>query len=185
MPRESFWGNLPAGLGRRGYADGKSRQGPEQCSASELDCSRVGTSSTYLAEVRAPVRQECRDAQDAKRDIPVPLSPSLVTTGFCAPAALRPPRASALRAYTHGSHNGLTAGRTRLHMPSAGYRTSFLRHSGHTPAPYAYRRLRAFASLSMARSGRATSCSSTTCSFDPFSRSSSWSTARGKSFTST
>jgi hypothetical protein len=29
-----------------------------------------------------------------------------------------------------------------------------LRHSGHTPALYAYRRLRAFASLSMARSDR-------------------------------
>ncbi|MET0005512.1 MAG: hypothetical protein ABW087_18045 [Candidatus Thiodiazotropha sp.] len=26
--------------------------------------------------------QECRDAQDAKRDIPVPLSPSLVTTAY-------------------------------------------------------------------------------------------------------
>ena len=35
---------------------------------------------------------ECRDAQDAKRDIPVPLSPSLVTTAYCAPAALRPCR---------------------------------------------------------------------------------------------
>ena len=28
---------------------------------------------------------ECRDAQDAKRDIQVPLSPSLVTTADCAP----------------------------------------------------------------------------------------------------
>ncbi|MCG8023820.1 MAG: hypothetical protein JAZ02_07540 [Candidatus Thiodiazotropha endolucinida] len=26
--------------------------------------------------------QECRDARDAKRDIPVPLSPSLVTTAY-------------------------------------------------------------------------------------------------------
>ena len=40
----------------------------------------------------------------------------------------------------------------RLHMPSAGYRTASFRHYGHTPAPYAYRRLRAFATLSMARS---------------------------------
>ena len=31
----------------------------------------------------------CRDAQDAKRDIQVPHSLSLVTTAYCAPAALR------------------------------------------------------------------------------------------------
>ena len=32
---------------------------------------------------------ECRDAQDAKRDIQVSLSPSLITTAYYAPAALR------------------------------------------------------------------------------------------------
>jgi hypothetical protein len=34
----------------------------------------------------------CRDAQDAKRDIQAPHSPSLVTTAYCAPAALGPCR---------------------------------------------------------------------------------------------
>jgi hypothetical protein len=43
-----------------------------------------------VREGPGPIGQVCRDAQDAKRDIPVPLSPSLVTTGFYAPAALRP-----------------------------------------------------------------------------------------------
>ena len=37
-------------------------------------------------------KSECRDAQDAKRDIQVALSPSLVTTAYYAPAALRPCR---------------------------------------------------------------------------------------------
>ncbi len=74
-----------------------------------------GHSGTTLEPVDDPDKV-CRDAQDAKRDIPVPLSPSLVTTAYCAPAALRPCR-------------------IRLHMPFAGYRTSFFRHSGHTPAP--------------------------------------------------
>jgi hypothetical protein len=34
--------------------------------------------------------QECRDAQDAKRDIPVTLSPSLVTTAFYEAAFVNP-----------------------------------------------------------------------------------------------
>ena len=45
-----------------------------------------------LEYVRDALDPECRDAQDAKRDIPVPLLPSLVTTAYCAPAALRPCR---------------------------------------------------------------------------------------------
>ena len=53
-----------------------------------------------------------------------------------------------------GVHIWLTAFRMRLHVAFAGFGTSrSLRHFAHTPAPYAYRRLRAFASLSMARSG--------------------------------
>ncbi len=102
--------------------------------------------------------QVCRDAQDAKRDIQVAVSPSLVTTAYCAPAALRPCRfatpSHARRWLRSTPANGLTACRMRLHTPSAG-----LGPLG--PAPlrpyaraYAYRGLRAFASLSMARSER-------------------------------
>jgi len=100
--------------------------------------------------------QACRDAQDAKRDIQVAVSPSLVTTAYYAPAALRPCR------FATPSHarcrlrstpaNGLTACRMRLHMPFAG-----LGPVGPNPLrPYAradaFRGLRALASLSMARS---------------------------------
>jgi transcriptional regulator with XRE-family HTH domain len=35
---------------------------------------------------------ECRDARDAKRDVPVALSPSLTATAYYAAAALRPCR---------------------------------------------------------------------------------------------
>ena len=45
----------------------------------------------------------------------------------------------------HSAHNDWTACRMRLHMTYAGYGTSFLRHSGHTPAPYASRGLPASA----------------------------------------
>ena len=87
--------------------------------------------------------QECRDAQDAKRDITV--SPSLVTTAYYAPAALRPCRfatPSQARCWLRRTpENGWTACRMRLHMPFAD----------------ASRGLRALASLSMARSaGRST-----------------------------
>ena len=102
---------------------------------------------------------ECRDAQDAKRDIPVPLSPSLVTTAYCAPAALRPCRfatpSQARRWLRSTPSNGWTACRMRLHMVSAGYgtcgpfATPTIRTRLRLPAG-----LRAFASLSMARSGR-------------------------------
>ncbi len=113
----------------------------------------------WAVGVRAtPTAQVCRDAQDAKRDIQVAVSPSLVTTAYCAPAALRPCRfatpSHARRWLRSTPANGLTACRMRLHTPSAG-----LGPLG--PAPlrpyaraYAYRGLRAFASLSMARSAR-------------------------------
>lgn len=101
--------------------------------------------------------QVCRDAQDAKRDIQVAVSPSLVTTAYYAPAALRPCR------FATPSHarcrlrstpaNGLTACRMRLPMPFAGSGPI-----GPKPLrPYAradaFRGLRALASLSMGRSG--------------------------------
>ncbi|MEW8551124.1 MAG: response regulator [Candidatus Thiodiazotropha endolucinida] len=41
----------------------------------------VVTGIDIVKQVRKS-KQECRDAQDAKRDIPVPLSPSLVTTAY-------------------------------------------------------------------------------------------------------
>ena len=88
--------------------------------------------------------QECRDARDAKRDIQVPLSPSPVTTSSFSRG--RPAVAAALHyAERHSAHNDWTACRMRLHMASAGYGTSFLRHSGHTLAPYASRGLPASA----------------------------------------
>ena len=69
-------------------------------------------------------QQECRDAQDAKRDIQVAVSPSLVTTAYYAPAALRPCRfatPSHARYWLRSTPaNGLTACRMRLHMPFAG-----------------------------------------------------------------
>jgi len=127
----------------------------------------VGAIQKLLAQADAlglgwplpPELLECRDAQDAKRDIQVAVSPSLVTTAYYAPAALRPCRfatPSHARCWLRSTPaNGLTACRMRLHMPSAG-----LGPIG--PAPlrpyaraYAYRGLRALASLSMARSGRA------------------------------
>ncbi len=44
----------------------------------------------------------------------------------------------------HSAHNDWTACRMRLHMAYAGYgNLRPLRHSGHTPAPYAYRALSA------------------------------------------
>ncbi len=59
----------------------------------------------------------------------------------------RPAIAAALHyAQRHSAHNAWTACRMRLHMASAGYGN--LRpfgHSGHTPAPCAYRGLPALA----------------------------------------
>jgi hypothetical protein len=101
---------------------------------------------------------ECRDAQDAKWDIPVPISPSLVTTAFNAPAALRPCRfatTSQARCWLRSTPtNGLTACRMRLHMPFGVRYHSHLRPYARA---YAYRGLRALASLSMARSVRSLS----------------------------
>ncbi|MET0005585.1 MAG: MotA/TolQ/ExbB proton channel family protein [Candidatus Thiodiazotropha sp.] len=42
----------------------------------------LGLLGTITGMIKAFMVQECRDAQDAKRDIPVPLSPSLVTTAY-------------------------------------------------------------------------------------------------------
>ena len=59
----------------------------------------------------------------------------------------RPAVAAALHyAERHSAHNDWTACRMRSHMASAGYGSlQPLRHSGHTPAPYAYRGLPASA----------------------------------------
>ena len=123
---------------------------PIGMSSAVLETDAVGTF------VGSTSMQACRDAQDAKRDIQVAVSPSLVTTAYYAPAALRPCR------FATPSHarcrlrrtpaNGLTACRMRLHMPFAG-----LGPVGPNPLrPYAradaFRGLRALASLSMARS---------------------------------
>ena len=96
---------------------------------------------------------ECRDAQDAKRDIQVSLSPSLITTAYYAPVALRSMLDSTKRRrFQHRPQNGLTACRMSLQIFSAGYGKNTpppLRKSART---YAYRGLPAFASLSLAGS---------------------------------
>ncbi len=79
----------------------------------------------------------CRDAQDGKRDIPVPLSPSLVATAYYASAALRPCRfatpllRSALA--TQHSHKWLDGVSDALAYGLR--RFAIARTYGHTPAP--------------------------------------------------
>jgi hypothetical protein len=89
---------------------------------------------------------------------PCPFRPLRSATTFCAPAVLRSQRGSTRRSPTAPT-NDLSACRMRLHTASAGSGTSRTIRSTSAPSPlrpyaraYAYRGLRALASLSMARS---------------------------------
>ena len=103
-------------------------------------------------------RSECRRAQDAKRDVPVPLSPCarrqitlvprFAPLRATAPSRRAPKGAVGLR---HGpTSNGLTAYRMRLHLASA---ASGLRPSA-TPARRPRRRLPGTTGLRFALHGR-------------------------------